>query len=55
MIYPSTEIEYTQKKLLEETRKRMIPLLPADGSKISLCERLVLRAKLFIKKILKLI
>ncbi len=54
MIYPSIEIEYTQRKLQEETRKRMIPLLPADGSKISLCGRLVLRVKLLIKKLLNL-
>jgi len=55
MIFPSTEIEYTQRKLQEETRKRMIPLLPVDGLKMSLCGRLFLRVKLLIKKVLKLI
>ena len=55
MMYPSVEIEYTKNKLQEETRKRMIPLLSADGSKISLRERLILRIKLLIKKIFKLI
>lgn len=53
LIYPLLKEGYVPKRLQEETRKRMIPLLPTDGNGMPAYKRLVLRAKVFIKKILK--
>lgn len=52
-IYPLLKEGYVSRKLQVETKKRTIPLLPADGCKISFYARLFLEVKLFIKKILK--
>lgn len=53
LIYPLLKEGYLSRKLQEETRKRMIPLLPTDGKKMVAYKRLVLKVKIFIKKILK--
>ena len=44
---------YISRKLQNETQKRLIPLMPADGLKMSVYLRLFLELKVFIKKRLK--
>jgi hypothetical protein len=53
LIYPLLKEGYTSRNLQEETRKRMIPLLPPDGDGMPVYKRFVLRVKVFIKKLLK--
>lgn len=53
LIHPLLREGHVPGKLQKETQKRMIPLLPADGSKLQFYGRLVLKIKLFTKKILK--
>jgi len=53
LIYPLLKEGHISKKLREETQRRIIPLLPVDGSKMPLYARLLLRIKLVIKKVLK--
>ena len=52
-IHPLLKEGFISGKLQEKTRKRMIPLLPTDGERMAAYKRLVLRVKIFIKKILK--
>jgi len=53
LIYPLLKEGHISRKLQEETLRRIIPLIPADGPKMSLRARLFLRVKLIIKKVLK--
>lgn len=53
VIHPLLKEGYVSKKLQEETRKRMIPLLPTDDSQMPTYLRLILKIRLFIKKVLK--
>jgi len=53
VIYPLLKEGHVSRKLQEETRKRMIPLLQTDGSQIPVYLRLILKIRLFIKKVLK--
>ena len=53
VIYPLLKEERVSGKLQEETRRRMIPILPTDGTQVPTYLRIVLKIKLFIKKVLK--
>jgi len=53
LIYPLLKEGYTSGKLQKETQKRLIPLLQADGLKMSIYARFILQLKVFIKKRLK--
>jgi len=53
VIYPLLKEGHVSRKLQEETRRRMIPILPTDGTQVPTYLRIVLKIKLFIKKVLK--
>lgn len=53
VIYPLLKEGHISSKLQEEMRKRMIPLLPTDGSQMPIYLRRILKIKSFIKKLLK--
>jgi len=52
-IHPLLKEGYISRKLQNETQKRIIPLMPADGLKMPIYLRLFLELKVFIKKRLK--
>lgn len=53
VIYPLLKEGHVSRKLQEETRRRMIPILPIDGTPVPIYLRLILKIMLFIKKVLK--
>ena len=53
VIYPLLKEGHVSRKLQEETRRRLIPLLPVDGPVIPIYSRLILKIKLLIQKVLK--